>query len=340
MFQGHGDDRYLHNQPVTADFSTNVWHGGAPAGLKEHLIENWVKVQRYPEVLGESLTAKIAAHYNFPADSILVTNGSTESIYLIAQAFCHKKSAIAIPAFAEYEDACKMHGHEITFVHWNKLKAGEFPQEADLVFICNPNNPTGEVLTDLETFLKKKINTLFVVDEAFIEFTSSITSLVKLVESYPNLIVLRSMTKAYTIPGLRLGYICAQPFLINLLKTAKLPWSVNALALEAGHFIFDHFNTLQLPLQQLLSAKADFVQQLENSGLSVYPSHTHFFLAEIPAGTAAGLKEYLLKRFNLLIRNAENFRGLNAQHIRIATLSPEKNNLLISALEQWKHTLL
>jgi len=86
MFQGHGDDGYLHHQPLKADFSTNVWEGGSPAGLKEHLFAAWEKVHRYPEVLAESLTQKIADYYGFPSGNVLVTNGSTESIYLVAQA--------------------------------------------------------------------------------------------------------------------------------------------------------------------------------------------------------------------------------------------------------------
>lgn len=334
MFQGHGDDGYLHHQPVKADFSTNVWHGGAPEGLKEYLFASWEKVQRYPEVLAESLTAKISSHYNFPATHFLVTNGTTESIYLIAQALKNKNSAIVIPAFAEYEDACRINEHELSFIQWDDLKSGSFPA-ADLLFICNPNNPTGAVFQDLEALIKEHVNTIFVIDEAFIEFTFSIDTVIPLVKCYSNLIVLRSMTKVYAIPGLRLGYIIAQPALINILRKFKLPWAVNVMALEAGNFIFDNMPGLQIPIKQLLADKAEFTARLENSILSVYPGSTHFFLAETRSGTAAALKNFLLEEFNLLIRDAGNFRGLRHTHIRLATLSPEKNQLLINALSEW-----
>lgn len=335
MLQGHGDDGYLQGKPILADFSTNVYHGGAPEGLKEHLFEHWEKVQRYPEVIAESLAEKIAAHYDLSAQHILVTNGSTESIYLIAQAFKHKRSAIVIPSFAEYEDACRMHGHQIEFVSWNDFPAGT--EHSDLVFICNPNNPTGAVYTQLEQVIKANAKTLFVVDEAFIEFTLSVTSVLELTKKYNNLIVMRSMTKAYAIPGLRLGYIVAAPAVISLLSSEKLPWTVNAMAMEAGHFIFDHLDEIMLPLAAILKDKEDFIKGLVSAPIRIFESHTHFFLAETQVQNAALLKSFLLDKFNLLIRDASNFRALSPNHIRIATLSPVKNQMLINALSEWKH---
>lgn len=336
MFQGHGDDGYRHDQPIKADFSTNVYHGGVPSGLKEYVFSQWDKVQRYPEVLAESLTAKIAAHYNFDSSQVLVTNGSTESIYLIAQAFRGKRSAIVIPAFAEYEDACRMHEHDIIFIPWDELRAETMP-DTDLLFICNPNNPTGAATADLEQLIQQYPGKIFIVDEAFIEFTFAVTSLVMLTEKYANLVIMRSMTKAYAVPGLRLGYIIAQPALISLFRSFKLPWTVNVMALEAGHFIFDHFEQIFVPLQQLLSDKADLVQGLSEIPLEIHDSHTHFFLSETRKGNAAGLKRFLLDHYNILIRDAGNFRGLNENCIRIATLDPAKNKLLINALSEWKH---
>jgi threonine-phosphate decarboxylase len=335
MLQGHGDDGYLHNKAIEADFSTNVYHGGAPAGLKAYLFERWEKVMRYPEVIAESLAEKIAAQYNLSNDHILVTNGSTESIYLIAQAYKHKKSAIVIPAFAEYEDACRMHGHQLRFVLWEDFPAGI--ADAELVFICNPNNPTGQIIPDIGKVIANNPTTLFIVDEAFIEFTLAITSVAGLVVEYENLIVLRSMTKAYAIPGLRLGYIIAPPSGIRLLKSEKLPWTVNAMALEAGHFIFDRLDRLTLPLNQIFKDKADLISALEAAPLKIHSSHTHFFVAETLVQNAALLKKYLLQNFNILIRDAGNFRGLSENHIRIATLSPVKNQMLINAFSEWKH---
>ena len=336
MLQGHGDDGYLYKQTLAADFSTNVWYGGAPDGLKEHLFQQWEKVQRYPEVLAESLREKIAGFYGFSTENILVTNGSTESIYLVAQAFQESRATIAIPAFAEYEDACSLFHHRISFLPWADLENETLP-DTDLLFICNPNNPTGAVFKALEVAIKNNPEILFVIDEAFIEFTFSVTSVIDLVTQYDNLIVLRSMTKAYAIPGLRLGYIAAGSSLIERLSAYKMPWSVNAMAIAAGHYIFDHYEKLQFPVAQVLAEKTDFVNALSDSPLTLYPSHTHFFLAKTNRHTAARLKQFLLKEFNILIRDAGNFRGLTESHLRIATLNKSKNQLLINALAEWKH---
>ena len=335
MLNGHGDDGYRHDTQIVADFSTNVWYGGSPDGLKSHLFSNWDKIHKYPEVTGETLTAKIAAHYGFNSDQFLVANGSTESIYLIAQAFKGKKSAIVIPAFAEYEDACVMHEHQVSFIAWQDLKP-HVALEIDLLFICNPNNPTGAAVDWLPDLIKENPNTVFVVDEAFIEFTLLTESVVKLTQTYKNLIVMRSMTKAYAIPGLRLGYIVAAVEQIEHLKRLKLPWTVNVLALEAGHFIFDHYDQLQLPVKTLLQDKEEFLRKLSAiNTLKITASTTHFFIAETRIKNAAMLKLFLLKEFNILIRDASNFRGLGAGCIRLATLDNVKNELLIKALLEW-----
>ena len=336
MLNGHGDVGYRHDAKIVADFSTNVWYGGSPDGLKNHLFSNWDKIHKYPEVIGETLTDKIAAHYGFSSDQFLVANGSTESIYLIAQAFKGKRSAVVIPAFAEYEDACMMHDHQITFIPWEDLHP-DVILETDLLFICNPNNPTGAAIDWLPDFIKRNPETVFVVDEAFIEFTVLMESVVKLTQACKNLIVMRSMTKAYAIPGLRLGYIVSSSELIQRLKRLKLPWAVNVLALEAGHFIFDHYDKLQLPVDSLLQDKEEFLRGLSAiNTLKITESKTHFFIAQTTIRSAAMLKLFLLREFNILIRDASNFRGLGPGCIRLATLDKVKNELLIKAMLQWK----
>ncbi|PQA54905.1 threonine-phosphate decarboxylase [Siphonobacter curvatus] len=333
MLQGHGDDGYQYGKPILADFSTNVWYGGEPAGLKAYLFDRWSSINRYPEVLAESLIERLSVHHQQAPTQFLVNSGTTESIYLVAQAFAGSRTTIVIPAFAEYEDATRMHGHTLTFLPWEQTEA--LP-ESDLVFICNPNNPTGAVFQKLDYWLQTYPQTVFVVDEAFIDFTRAIDSCESLIASYGNLIILRSLTKTYAIPGLRLGYVMAQENGIERLKRYKQPWTVNALALAAGHFIFEHFDAIQLPLDQLLIDKEKVVTALRtHSGLRIHNSHTHFFLGETLDNTAAELKRYLLESHGLLIRDASNFRGLSPRHFRIATRTPEENQWLLNALQTW-----
>ncbi|WP_207513939.1 pyridoxal phosphate-dependent aminotransferase [Longitalea luteola] len=334
MLQGHGDDAYRYKRPIIADFSTNVWYGGEPAGLKQHIVDRWPVLNRYPEVVAESLARKIGRHHHLPASQVLITNGTTESIYLIAQAYGTSKTTITIPAFSEYEDACRMYNHQLAFLRQVNIHSGLRTPEG-LFFICNPNNPTGHVFDGLHELVKANPQTLFVIDEAFIEFTINVPSLLNLIHTCDNIIILRSMTKAFAIPGLRLGYIMAAASVIEQLMRYKMPWSVNALAIEAGHFIFDHYTTSQLPLAQLFSDKEQLTGQLQQLSFTIGHSHTHFFLAKMPVGTAPLLKTYLVDEHGILIRDASNFRGLTNQHIRLATLSNEKNQLIIEAIKKW-----
>lgn len=337
MLYGHGDDGYRHSHRIVADFSTNVWYGGEPAGLKDYVFGHWPAVSRYPEVLAESLAARVAAHHGLPPGQVLMSSGTTESIYLLAQAWAGQRTTIVTPAFAEYEDAARLHGHQLTFRPWEQLAAAP-PLAADVVFVCNPNNPTGSVLREPEVaaLLTRNPRTVFVLDEAFIEFTTSITSALPLLARFGNLVVMRSLTKAYAIPGLRLGYVLASAALIARLTRGKAPWTVNALAAAAGHFIFEHFDAVQPPTARLLADRAAFAAALAgNEGLDLLPSHTHYLVGALRRGTAANLKSWLLARHGLLIRDAANFRGLTPAHFRLCTRPAADNQLLINALREW-----
>ncbi|PWJ55033.1 threonine-phosphate decarboxylase [Dyadobacter jejuensis] len=336
MLHGHGNDGYRYDREIWADFSTNVWVGGEPKGLKEHLCERWKTVNAYPEVLGESLGVKIAQHHQLVPSQVLVANGTTESIYLLAQLYTRKKTCILTPSFSEYEDACRAFDHQLTFLPWPE---GQDPLQldSDLVFICNPNNPTGRTLSQLEVSIRNNPRCLFAIDEAFTEFTLFNESAVAWMSRYPNLLVMRSMTKAYAIPGLRLGYLLGQPSLIQALCQIKQPWTINALALEAGTFIFENYDSVQPPIAELLGHKEQFVHQLKALGcLDVLESCTHFFLCKTHGPDARVLKTFLLDEYGILIRDAHNFRGLTPQHFRVATLMPDQNGLLITALKEWK----
>lgn len=357
MLYGHGDNGYVYEREIVADFSTNIWYGGEPSGLKEHLFRQWKVVNKYPEVLAESLAGKLGLLHGLSAENMLVTNGATESIYLLAQLYRNKRSCIVIPSFSEYEDACRMHEHQMNFLPWEDLTpairlAADRPTQLtahpalqadppspapDLFWIGNPNNPTGAVFPALEKLLYNNPQTIFAVDEAFIGFTDAIPSAIGAVTRYPNLVIFRSLTKSFAIPGLRLGYIVANREIIQRLQSLKLPWSVNALALTAGNFILDHCPAPHWSLAPLLRDKEGFVRDLqEKAAVKIVPGHTHFFLCQTTHGSATDLQRWLLETFGLLIRDASNFRGLDAGHFRLATLAPDKNLLMVNALKEWR----
>jgi len=340
MLYGHGDDGYRYSREIVADFSTNVWWGGEPAGLKAQVFEKWETINRYPEVLAESFREAVAAFHHLSPGQVLACNGTAEAVYLIAQAFRGSRTAIAVPTFAEYEDACRLHRHDLVFPDWQTLKQPEKEPQwagAALLFLCNPNNPTGDVLSvdRIAALLRRHPQTVFVVDEAYMGFTEAVGSAVGLLSEFSNLILLRSLTKTFAIPGLRLGYVLASGALIEQFSRFKYPWSVNSLAVEAGKFILRHYATIQPPLRDLLREKQAFatkVAQLE--GFRVGASHTHYFLVEMPGNSATALKKMLIDRHGILIRDAGNFRALSLSHFRVATLSAEKNQLLIPALSE------
>ncbi len=336
MLHGHGDDGYRYGGNIVADFSTNVWYGGEPDGLKEYVFGKWDEINRYPEVLAESLREKIASHHRLPVGQVLVCSGTTESIYLIAHLFSGKRTTVVTPSFAEYEDAALAFGHEISSLSWQN--ALELPRlKTDLVFVCSPNNPTGLIFNDLQYWLKLNPQCLFVVDEAFIDFTEGAESATSLLARFSNLLIMRSLTKTYAIPGLRLGYLLTREEVVESLTNIKQPWTVNTLAMAAGHFIYDQFRSIQPPVSQLFHDKRTFVQELRKlECLEVLDSETHFFLARTLVRNAAQLKEFLIEKHGLLIRDAGNFRGLTRQHFRLATQRPDDNQKMINALGEWQ----
>ncbi|WP_372751058.1 histidinol-phosphate transaminase [Labilibaculum sp.] len=337
MLHGHGDDGYQYEHSIVANFSTNVWFGGKSEDLKHYLFENWDKIQSYPEASAESLVNALSKDLGVNPDQIIATNGATEAFYLIAQCFYKSKSSIVTPTFSEYEDACKVNNHELFFINWSELN-GKTIFEEGLVWICNPNNPTGSILSleELDEMIKLNSKSTFIVDEAYIDFTDKIDSCINLLKEHQNLILVKSLTKNFSIPGLRLGYLITNRAMVQNIKFYKAPWTVNSLAIEAGKYLLAHKNNFLPPISFYKSATKKLTEKInEISGFKIHPSKTSFFLVELEKSTAFELKKHLIYNFGILIRDAANFRGLNSSFFRVATQSEEKNQLLIEALSQW-----
>lgn len=338
MLHGHGDDAYRHDRPVTANFSTNVWHGGPPPGLEAVLTACWRATLRYPEPDGASFAHAAAAHHGLDPRRVLAVNGTTEAIYLIAQAFRTACTRIVTPTFAEYEDAARLHGHRLRFAHWMRPEWHDAPPDADLVFLCNPNNPTGNAAPAgvVLGLARRYPRTVFVVDEAYIDFTREAETVVPFVREVENLLVLRSLTKAYALPGLRLGYVVGAPGLVERVAAYRSPWSVNALALEVGCWLLEKHPRPSWDLDAALAEARAFQESVAAlDGFYAAPTTTTFFLAHTEHGTAAALKEHLVHEHGFLIRDAANFRGLTPQHFRLAALRPAQNRRLLEALAAW-----
>jgi threonine-phosphate decarboxylase len=336
MLHGHGDDAYKYTVPINHNFSSNVWHEGIHPRLLEVLWTALEKTGNYPDPAAEELSILAAQHHGLEPENCLFTNGATEAFYLIAQAFARQSATLFIPTFAEYEDACTC--HEISFDSFPRSSFATTSIQAPLVFVCNPNNPDGftDSLAVLERQLQQHPATTFVVDEAYVDFSGEAESCVSLLNRFNNLLVVRSLTKLFCIPGLRLGYVLGQEGKVQQLKTLKMPWSVNSLAIEAGKYIFKQYDELKPAMAAALERSRQLQSALSQlEGYAVQPSSTTFFLLQLKQGEAAALKDYLVREHRLLVRDATNFRGLEEEYIRIASQSPEANRNLVNALAAW-----
>lgn len=334
MLFGHGDNGYTFGKKIVADFSTNVFYKGPSKKLLTFLKKELKNIGKYPEVAAESLTTNIAKKYQLYANNILITNGATEAFYLLAQLFKQQSSEIFIPSFAEYEDACSVHNHTITFTN-NTLLNNTYKTTSSLIWICNPNNPDGNIMhrKDLCFLIKNNPKSMFIVDEAYTDFTVHEISLIQELKNLPNLILVHSLTKKHAIPGLRLGYIATNSSIIEKLLAIKQPWSVNNIAIAAGNFLLEENKVFHT--QKLINLSSQLQEELSKiKSVKVIKSETTYFLIQTTK-PATETQFYLVNHHGILVRNASNFKSLDDSYIRVSTRSKKENKKLIKALTTW-----
>lgn len=338
MIEGHGDDAYKYKHKIVSNFSSNVYPEVDHSGLYRYLGRQMRKIRSYPEPQPYSLERALANRMEISPESVCVTNGATEAIYLIAQTYRGRHSAVLIPTFSEYVDACRLHDHRIQCI--TSLEGNL--NDIQLVWLCNPNNPTGEVQDKdyLAKYIAAHPHILFIIDQSYEYFTLKRLFSAEDAADYPNVILLHSMTKKYAVPGLRLGYMTASPSLLHTIRLHRMPWSVNEVAITAGHYLLKKGLYMMPRIPFLLKEKEYFANSLNWVGpMKVLPSDTHYMLVRLWRETASDLKKYLVENHGILIRDASNFMGLDETYFRVATQSHEENEGLITALESWLHTL-
>lgn len=333
MLNGHGDDTYKYKD-IRLNFSSNVFCHFDHEELFCHLARQLDSVVSYPEPQPLSLQRELAALLRLKEDEVIVTNGATEAIYLIAQTFRRGKTAILQPTFSEYADACRLHEHQLCSIH----SLRELPTHANMVWICCPGNPTGTVIPkeELQHAIEHHPDVLFVLDASYAPFT--LKPLLSALEAaqYPNVIMLHSMTKEFAIPGLRLGYATACSTLIQRLSLQRMPWSVNQVAITAGHYLLAHQDEYRMNIEAMMQERQRMAEQLTRVGcIEVWPSDTHILLCRLRMGRSSALKEYLATEHGILIRDASNFESLGEGFFRIAVQTPEEDDQLLAAIAEW-----
>lgn len=331
MIDGHGDD-WLEQGTLRANFSSNVYTHADLRGLREHLMAHFSLIGHYPEPEPQSLVRLLAGLHGISPGNVMVTSGATQAIYLVAQCYAGARSYIMNPpTFQEYEDACRLYRHEMV----------ESMGEADLVWLCTPNNPTGACLSIpqiMEVLARMPRHAVLVLDQSYEDFAPVASLSPQEVVAQGRVIGIRSFTKRYAIPGLRIGWVAASGSLVSRLRQFVQPWSVNAISTEAvRYFLSSHADPLP-PIPDLLSEARRLQVALSRlEGLKVTPSLTHFMLLELEYGSASNLKQYLLEKHRMLIRDASNFKGLRAGHFRICAQTPAEDDALVSALKEYLH---
>jgi threonine-phosphate decarboxylase len=324
-----------------------------PSPKAVEAVKQYAKLIRfYPDPNPVEFKAEIAKYigHGVEEENIILGNGSIELIYAITESLPRGFNAvIPVPSFSEYEKAALRVGGKPVLVQLPENFALETEKikkavtgDTKIMCICNPHSPSGtlyskESVLELVDFCHKK-DIIFSVDENYIEFAEKgqDTTLAGMVKKYENLFVIRSVTKFYGMPGIRLGYGIAARKLINKLETVKLPWSINSLAGVATSAAFNDTEFIQNTKQTIAKERAQLTKNLnEIEGLHVYPSVTNFVLVKILNRkiTSTKLKDLLAKE-HILIRDCCTFVGLDDSYFRITVRSAKDNQKLVRTIKQ------
>ncbi len=355
----HGD-RYSQlkkkkfSNQILLDFSANINPLGYSRSVKKTLLSNIESIVHYPAPQDGELQRAIKEYYNLPSHAgILTTNGAAEAFYTLCQYLRPHRALFLAPCFSEYERAVRSVGGECAYFVLSAKDDFQPDTEklasrltgCDIVFIANPNNPTGGLWPQkaLEYFIAQAAaqKCFVVLDESFLDFRADYEdfSAQYLLGTYDNFCIVHSMTKFFALPGLRLGFVVGTQKLVQKLSYFQQPWNVSTLAqlagiaalgdIEYGEETRSYVHTERVYLQQELA---------KFSSWHVYEPTVNFLLLElrVESGlTAFSIQENLLKR-GILIRNCDNYRGLDSRYFRLAVRRREENRILVQTLRNLK----
>lgn len=325
------------------DFSASINPLGQPEGLREHLWAHWDEVAHYPDRACAELTAALAAHHGVPEACLVAGNGSAELIALLLQAFAPRRLVLAPPDFGLYREVAPP---GVPVVEVPRREAEGFAPDlgalaaavgpGDLVLLSNPGNPSGQYTppADLEPLLNAcdERGAHLAVDEAFADFQDGPACLGQ-AAIRPCLSVLRSLTKFYGIPGLRLGFLTAAPDTAAAVRRLLVPWSVNALAQRAGRYCLADAQWPGRSVAAVATLREELVAALAAvPGLRPLASAANYLLVELrpPAPPADRLYQALARR-GVLVRHCGSF-GLGQRYVRVAVRTAPENRRLLDAL--------
>jgi len=319
VWQGENPDEWL-------DYSANLNPEGPPDWVLEAMDQGLARARYYPDLAGTAARRGVAEHLGVPEDCVLVTAGGIEAVSLAAK--LPETHTIVQPTFQEYGHLCRPHRD----IPRERLHEHPF-SEGENLWICNPNNPTGDALTRGE-MLKllsraEAAGARLIVDEAFIHYCSD-RSVAGLAADHPALIVLGSLTKVLAIPGVRLRYLIATPQVTHRLSEDLLPWRLNCVADAVAAALPGHGDDFEA-IQRLNETRREaFARDLRALGVKVYPSDANFLLCDFGRDMRPEIEA--LRQKHILVRPCGMFPGLTDGHVRLCVRTEAENARLVEAL--------
>jgi len=342
----HGGSYSVDPRTVKIDFSSNV----NPLGVSKKVIESIRRdlaslTSSYPDPECKELKQALSNYLNVDSDNISVGNGATDIIHNFARLFAKKKVVIPSPSFCEYELASRRVGAEVLLVPLrnSNLDADEIIEKADdsdALFLCNPNNPTGLLYKKSLKNIIEKINgtTKILVDECFVELVNHPErhTMIRNINEFDNVIILRSLTKSFGLAGLRLGYSVSSPMIAKRLTALQVSWNVNRLAQKAGVAALEDLEHLRKARAIIKEQRNLMYYSLRSKTSSFLPSKSdaNFFLIHVPhKKTSKEIRDTLLSKCGILVRDCSAFSGMGSSYIRVSVKKHPENLKLLYGLE-------
>ena len=344
----HGGVYTVSPRLVRVDFSSNINPIGISSNVLNVLRKNLTKLSSiYPDNENTILKKKIIDYLDGKVsyESLNIGNGATELIYNFVRAFVRNQVVIPYPTFCEYELASRKMGAKIKHVSLKEWKLDvdrilEKTKNSDAIFLCNPNNPTGLFSYDLIEKLVKKIDRSIkiLIDESFIEFVDERKhprTFIEKINEFQNVVVLRSLTKSFGLAGLRLGYCVSHPSIGKKISHNKITWNINGLAQMAGITALENLSHVRRA-RKIIKSEREFMYASINNNLSSFSaikSDVNFYLIQLRNGHSKQIRDLLLEKNGILVRDCSNFRGMNDKYIRVAVRTRSENLSLLNSLE-------
>ena len=334
----------------TVLYNANLNPMGIPESVKKALSENIDNIIRYPNDYYDNLKKSISTYAGCAEEHLVLGSGSSDLLRLYCALIAPKKALLPIPSFSEYENVLNIYGCEVDFYEYkeeNDFKfdladfVGQLNSSYDMIILGNPNNPTSQIISrdDIETLAEvcKELEIFLVIDEMYIDFTEDYHKLtsVPLVKEYSNIAVLRSVSKFFAVPGLRLAYaVMNNPEHMEVLRITSTPNSISTLTAAACIEMFKDNGYINESQSQIFTERNLIYSAMStNKNVKLFKPYANYMLVKILKDDLSASQ--IAAHCNLkgiVIRNCENIRGLSNKYIRFCFMKPEQNDLLVNTI--------